>query len=54
MKPGGVVYFSTNFRKFKPHETSFEGYQAREITSQTVSEDYNRRLPHKCWRLIAE
>ena len=38
--PGGVVYFSTNRRKFALDERAFEGTLATELTSQTVPEDF--------------
>ena len=54
LSPGGVVYFSTNFRRFKFHESELTGYQMiREISKQTVPEDFRNKRIHRCWRLEA-
>jgi 23S rRNA G2069 N7-methylase RlmK/C1962 C5-methylase RlmI len=50
---GGVVYFSTNFRRFKLDETKLTGYTVREISKQTVPEDFRNERIHRCWRLTA-
>ena len=54
MAPGGVVYFSTNFRRFKLDEELLQGYSIREISRQTVPEDFRNRRIHRCWRLVRE
>jgi 23S rRNA G2069 N7-methylase RlmK/C1962 C5-methylase RlmI len=52
LNPGGVVYFSTNFRRFKFHEDQLVGYETiREISKQTVPEDFRNRRIHRCWRM---
>ncbi|MFT7582271.1 MAG: 23S rRNA G2069 N7-methylase RlmK/C1962 C5-methylase RlmI [Myxococcota bacterium] len=52
-RPGGVVYFSTNFRRFKPDEDAFLSYStAVEITQQTLPEDFRNKRIHRCWRLV--
>ncbi|MEX2092427.1 MAG: bifunctional 23S rRNA (guanine(2069)-N(7))-methyltransferase RlmK/23S rRNA (guanine(2445)-N(2))-methyltransferase RlmL [Pirellulales bacterium] len=50
--PGGVVYFSTNFRRFKLDEASLADYAIREITQQTIPEDFRNQRIHACWRLV--
>jgi 23S rRNA (guanine2445-N2)-methyltransferase / 23S rRNA (guanine2069-N7)-methyltransferase len=52
MSSGGVVYFSTNFRRFKFDETKLSSYQSREISKQTVPEDFRNDRIHRCWRLV--
>ena len=53
MKPQGVVYFSNNFRRFKFDEESLTDlYTIRDISRQTVPEEYRDRKIHRCWRLI--
>lgn len=52
MSPAGVVYFSTNFRRFKLNEQALPGYRVREISKQTVPEDFRNQRIHRCWRLI--
>ena len=50
--PGGVVYFSTNFRRFKLAEAELEGVTIREISRQTVPPDFRNRRVHRCWRMV--
>jgi 23S rRNA G2069 N7-methylase RlmK/C1962 C5-methylase RlmI len=52
--PGGSVYFSTNFRRFKLDEQSLTaaGYKIRDITRQTIPEDFRNERTHKCWVLV--
>ncbi len=51
MPPGGVVYFSNNFRGFKLAAEELRQVESREITRQTLAPDFRRRL-HRCWRLV--
>ncbi|MGI9457937.1 MAG: class I SAM-dependent methyltransferase, partial [Aeoliella sp.] len=53
MSPEGVVYFSTNFRRFKFDEAAVPSYKCREISKQTVPEDFRNQRIHRCWRLIS-
>ena len=52
--PQGVVYFSTNFRRFKFDEDFIRslGFDFREISKTTVPEDFRNRRIHRCWRLV--
>ena len=52
MSPGGVIYFSTNSRRFKLDEAALAGVNVREISRQTVPEDFRNRRVHRCWRLV--
>ncbi len=54
MSPGGVIYFSNNFRRFKFDESELVGLSAREISKQTVPEDFRNQRIHRCWRLVKE
>lgn len=49
MRPGGVLYFSTNARKFRPDEETFRG--AEEITRATLPPDFRDDKIHRAWRL---
>ncbi|TWT90431.1 Ribosomal RNA large subunit methyltransferase K/L [Pseudobythopirellula maris] len=51
MAPGGVIYFSTNFRRFKLYEDALGGLSAHEISRQTVPEDFRNKRIHRCWVL---
>lgn len=53
MNVGGVVYFSNNFRRFKLSEDELSDlFLIREISSQTVAEEFRNKKIHQCWRLI--
>jgi 23S rRNA (guanine2445-N2)-methyltransferase / 23S rRNA (guanine2069-N7)-methyltransferase len=52
--PGGVIYFSTNSRRFKLDEAMLSGAKLREISKQTVPEDFRNKRIHRCWRMIVE
>lgn len=50
--PGGVVFFSTNFRRFKLAEQEITGAETREISRQTVPPDFRNQRIHRCWRIV--
>lgn len=51
--PGGIVFFSTNFRRFKLSEDSLGVfYDIREISRQTVPPDFRNERIHRCWRMV--
>jgi 23S rRNA (guanine2445-N2)-methyltransferase / 23S rRNA (guanine2069-N7)-methyltransferase len=50
--PGGSVFFSTNFRRFKLDEAALGDYTVRDITRQTIPEDFRNERIHKCWVLM--
>jgi 23S rRNA (guanine2445-N2)-methyltransferase / 23S rRNA (guanine2069-N7)-methyltransferase len=53
LAPGGVVYFSTNFRRFHlAEEQVAASYTIREITRQTIPEDFRNERIHRAWRLV--
>lgn len=54
MSPGGAVYFSTNFRKFKLDRRAVAdaGFDARDISARTVPPEYRNRKVHYCWRMV--
>ena len=51
MRDGGTVFFSTNFRRFKLDEAAIEGFSIREITTQTIPEDFRNKRIHRCWQM---
>ena len=52
MKPDGVIFFSTNFRRFKFDESLVRAAQIHEISRQTVPEDFRNKRIHRCWRIV--
>ncbi|MCG3124298.1 MAG: Ribosomal RNA large subunit methyltransferase K/L [Phycisphaerales bacterium] len=57
MSTGGVVYFSTNYRRFKLAEDELKaarpGLRIQEISGRTVPEDFRDKRIHRCWRMVA-
>ena len=52
LAPGGVLYFSTNFRRFKIDLTALSGLTVKDISAATIPEDFarNPRI-HYCWSI---
>lgn len=48
LAPGGVLYFSTNFRGFRPDERALKG---EELTPRSLPPDFHQRDIHRCWRV---
>ena len=55
LSPGGIVYFSTNFRRFQFAQERIEAlFSVREITSRTIPEDFRNERIHRAWRLVVK
>ncbi len=52
VRPGGVVYFSNNFRGFQFEPDAIQASAIEEITSQTQAHDFAYSRPHRCWRIV--
>ncbi|KAA5541874.1 bifunctional 23S rRNA (guanine(2069)-N(7))-methyltransferase RlmK/23S rRNA (guanine(2445)-N(2))-methyltransferase RlmL [Roseiconus nitratireducens] len=52
VRKGGVIFFSTNFRRFKFDADALEVTECHEISRQTVPEDFRNRRIHRCWRIV--
>jgi 23S rRNA (cytosine1962-C5)-methyltransferase len=52
LTPGGVLYFSTNFRGFKLKEEALLPCELEEISAMTVPEDFRNKKVHRCWRMV--
>jgi len=52
MPAGGVVYFSSNFRRLKFDEAAIPNAMIREISRQTVPADFRNKRIHRAWRLV--
>ena len=53
LAPGGVLYFSNNFRRFRLDEAALAGFaQVEDISASTIPPDYarNPRI-HRAWRI---
>jgi 23S rRNA (cytosine1962-C5)-methyltransferase len=47
----GVIFFSTNSRRFIFDETLFPECSIREISSKTVPVDFHQKKIHRCWKV---
>ena len=52
VRKGGVIYFSSNFRRFKFDTAALAVSEVHEISKQTVPEDFRNRRIHRCWRIV--
>jgi 23S rRNA (guanine2445-N2)-methyltransferase / 23S rRNA (guanine2069-N7)-methyltransferase len=53
LAPGGVLYFSNNFRRFKLEENAIAEFaRCREISARTIGPDFERNARiHRAWEL---
>ena len=54
LRPGGVLYFSTNDRRFSLPDAGLPPLRAEDISESTIPEDFRNRRIHRCWRLTRE
>lgn len=52
MKPGGILYFSNNARKFELQQDKIEATTIKDITKATTPFDFEGKLQRWCWRMI--
>lgn len=50
--PGGTIWFSTNYRRFKLEEASIRASEIRDISKQTVPEDFRNERIHQCFKIM--
>lgn len=53
LNPNGVIFFSTNSRKFSFDENQFSKAIIKEVTSQTLPLDFSDKRIHRCWKITA-
>jgi 23S rRNA (guanine2445-N2)-methyltransferase / 23S rRNA (guanine2069-N7)-methyltransferase len=52
LAPGGLLLFSTNFRKFKLDAEALKDLQARDVTRSTIPQDFARDAKvHACFEI---
>ncbi|MFP5506430.1 MAG: hypothetical protein ACLGH6_09545, partial [Gammaproteobacteria bacterium] len=49
LAPGGELFFSNNRRGFKLDAEALAGCAIRDISRQTVPEDFSNKKIHQCW-----
>jgi len=52
LRPGGILYFSTNDRGFKLEEEKLQALSYKEITPESIPQDFRNRRIHRCWRFV--
>jgi 23S rRNA (cytosine1962-C5)-methyltransferase len=50
--PGGIIWFSTNYRRFKIEAEQIRATQIRDISPQTIPEDFRNERIHQCFKII--
>ena len=50
--PGGVVWFSTNYRRFKLEAAEIRASDIQDISKQTVPEDFRNERIHQCFMIL--
>ena len=48
---GGIIYFSNNFRNFQPDFTRLKAADIKDISLQTIPEDFRNKKIHYCYRI---
>ena len=51
LAPGGVIYFSNNFRNFSLDAAVSDGYSVEDITWQSIDADFDRKPPHVLFKI---
>jgi 23S rRNA (cytosine1962-C5)-methyltransferase len=52
MRPGGILYFSTNYRKFQLETEKLAAASVKDITKATTPFDFQGKLFRYCFKLI--
>lgn len=51
LNPGGVLYFSNNKRKFKLSEKILSNYSVKDITEESIPQDFHDKKIHNCYEI---
>ena len=52
MRPGAILYFSTNYRKFQMETEKIKASSLKDITNATTPFDFQGKLFRYCYRVI--
>ncbi len=52
LRPGGVLYLSTNDRRFKLEADTFNATDIEDISASTIPQDFRNTRIHRCWRIV--
>jgi 23S rRNA (guanine2445-N2)-methyltransferase / 23S rRNA (guanine2069-N7)-methyltransferase len=54
LAPGGLLIFSTNYRKFRLDSTALASFDVRDLTAATIPKDFARDAKiHQCYEIRA-
>ena len=53
LAPKGVLFFSNNLRSFELDKALTERYDIKDISTQSVPEDFRNKKIHQCWEIRA-
>lgn len=51
LNSGGVIFFSTNSRKFRFDSTLFPECKVQDISEKTIPMDFHQKKIHYCWKI---
>ena len=55
LSPNGILYFSTNLRRFQLSADIMQDYAVQDITTETIDIDFKRNAKiHQCYMLQAK
>ena len=54
LKKGGMIFFSTNSRKFHFDTQLFEGLKIQDLSKKTIPIDFHDPKIHLCWQISQE
>lgn len=54
LNPGGVLYFSNNKRKFKLSEKILSEFAVRDITEESIPQDFHDKKIHNCYQITVK
>lgn len=52
LSPGGTLIFSTNYRGFKLNETEIKSDSIKNISAQSVPDDFRNKKIHQCFVIV--
>jgi len=51
LSPEGLLFFSNNLRSFELDPALAERYRIRDVSKQSVPEDFRNKKIHQCWEI---
>jgi 23S rRNA (cytosine1962-C5)-methyltransferase len=51
LAPGGILYFSTNFRRFKFEPPDLPGSRVQDVSAATIPQDFRNKKIHYCFEI---